>query len=367
MEYEDVNNGGKLVILTWTLLAISTIITLARLYTRTRLIKALGWDDGFMVLALACSAINSALITTSISHGTGRHQVFLTDEQRTQADKFNWISQSFHVMSTNWAKVSIIFFLLRLIQKAKGPAPYLYGGMILLTISNVVCVYTIFGQCMPVQSLWDHSIKGKCWDPRIQRNYAFFQGAISAFSDLALAIYPITIISTLHMPVRLKLALGSILSLGVIAMGAAIVKTIFLSRLSARADYSWNTIDLVVWACIEQYLIIIAACIPTLGPLVSLILNETLSSARKSSQNSHSWRHTLRRKPRPGYDITLPSVGIDTQIDTQMDTQVDAQVSEEAIGMYGVGQSKAEPDYYTLHTAHRGDSDATSQEPIVPK
>ncbi|EFR05202.1 integral membrane protein [Nannizzia gypsea CBS 118893] len=355
MMYEDVNSAQKLVVLTWTLLAITTVITSARVYTRLVLIKAFGWDDGFMVLALACSAVNSALITTSISHGTGRHQVFLSEAQRTQADKYNWISQSFHVMSTNWAKVSIMFLLLRLIQKAKSQAPYIYGGMVLLTLSNVMCVYTIFGQCTPVQSLWDHSIPGKCWNPSVQRDYAFFQGAISAFSDLVLAVYPVHLVLTLHIPVRLKLALGSILALGLIAMGAAIVKTIFLSRLSARADYSWNTIDLVVWACIEQYLIIIAACIPTLGPLVKIILNETLSSAPRSTQaSSKRWRHTLRRKPRPGYDITLPSVGMDTL------------AAAEAAGVYG-DQSKLETGTFSTPIGNKLDSDAASHDPIIRK
>jgi hypothetical protein len=53
-------------------------------------------------------------------------------------------------------------------------------------------------------------------------------------------------------------------------MTAAIIKTINLSCLTSRSDYPWDTVNLVIWIAIEQYLIIVAACIPTLAPLVNL-------------------------------------------------------------------------------------------------
>lgn len=117
------------------------------------------------------------------------------------------------------------------------------------------------------------------------------------------------------MPLRVKLGLAAIFALGFVyaflinasleraflltissAVGASVVKTIFLSRLSARADYSWNTIDLVFWLCIEQYLIMIAACIPMLGPLIKLILREATSRHTGSSRSS-SWPRSIIRKP----------------------------------------------------------------------
>jgi hypothetical protein len=36
-------------------LALSTIAVLLRCYVRLRIVKAFGWDDGFMILAMVCS------------------------------------------------------------------------------------------------------------------------------------------------------------------------------------------------------------------------------------------------------------------------------------------------------------------------
>jgi hypothetical protein len=81
-------------------------------------------------------------------------------------------------MSTNWGKVSVELFLLRIIQKVKSRRhkPAMYAGLVAMTLANAVCVYTIYGQCSPTSRLWDQNVEGECWDLEVQRDYAFFQG-----------------------------------------------------------------------------------------------------------------------------------------------------------------------------------------------
>jgi hypothetical protein len=56
---------------------------------------------------------------------------------------------------------------------------------------------------------------------------------------------------------------------------AAIIKPVHLAALASRADYTWDTLSLTVWVAIEQYLSILAACIPKLTPLfISLCVGE---------------------------------------------------------------------------------------------
>ncbi|KLJ09896.1 hypothetical protein EMPG_14692 [Blastomyces silverae] len=274
----DVNKGPMLNAITWAECGVALVLVLARVITRTRLIQRWGWDDAFMCLAMACALVNTICVTICIHYGTGRHVYYLNDHQKVQANKFNWISQGFHVMSTNWGKVSIGFFLLRIVDRAKRQRYVFFGGMVLLTIVNSVCVYTIYGQCTPTTALWNGTGPGKegsCWHPNIQRDYAFFQGSFSAASDLVLALYPVFIIWQLQMARKLKIGLTCVLALGIVATAAAIVKTIFLAELVARADYTFETINLTTWISIEQYLIIIAACIPTLGPLFTAATGRT--------------------------------------------------------------------------------------------
>jgi hypothetical protein len=72
-------------------------------------------------------------------------------------------------------------------------------------------------------------------------------------------------------------------------MTAAIIKTINLSCLTSRSDYPWDTVNLEIWIAIEQYLIIIVACIPTLTPLVNIVVSGRWRDccSRSSNANVH--------------------------------------------------------------------------------
>ncbi|KAL3474081.1 hypothetical protein BJX99DRAFT_186751 [Aspergillus californicus] len=297
------NRGWVILAVSWPLFTIGAVLAGLRVWVRTHILRSWGWDDVFIILAMLCATTNTVLATVSAHYGTGRHASDLSDDQIVLSTKFNWLSQGFHVMSTNWGKVSIGIFLLRIIQKAKHHEPVMYAGIILLTIINTVCVYTIYGQCTPTARLWDSEVEGSCWDANTQKNYAFFQGSSSALSDLVLAVYPLFTIWKLQMPLKVKIGLGCVLSLGIIAMIAAIVKTVNLASLSARADYPWDTVDLTIWIAIEQYLIIIAACIPTLTPLFNIVVRQRTSkrstSANRNPGQSHSRKsgRSLRHDP----------------------------------------------------------------------
>ncbi|KAE8165146.1 hypothetical protein BDV40DRAFT_309604 [Aspergillus tamarii] len=271
----------------WPLFSVCTILVALRIWTRARIARPLGWDDAFIVLAMVCATAESIFTTISVHHGTGRHAVELTETQRILSAKFNWMSQGFHVMATNWGKTSVALFLLRIMGTAKHHQMVIYGGITLLTIINTVSLYTMFGQCTPTEKRWDDSIEGSCWPPTVQKNYAFFQGSASAFSDFALAIYPLRTIAGLQMAPKVKIGLSCVLSLGIVAMAAAIVKTINISSLTERADFPWDTVDLSIWTSIEQYLIILAACIPAMTPLVNILLHKRPSKRNTARARTH--------------------------------------------------------------------------------
>jgi hypothetical protein len=57
-------------------------------------------------------------------------------------------------------------------------------------------------------------------------------------TDLALAIFPATIIWNLNMKLAVKLSLIVMMGLGVFTMAASIVKTVYLKSLANVTDYS---------------------------------------------------------------------------------------------------------------------------------
>ncbi|KAL4914323.1 hypothetical protein BDW62DRAFT_213546 [Aspergillus aurantiobrunneus] len=279
------DRGWVLHAVSWPLLGTCAIVTALRFWVRIRIIRSLGWDDAFIVLALVCAIINTALVIVSVQNGSGRHTDVLSDHHVRMAAKYQILSQGFHVMSTNFGKVSVAMFLIRIISGVKNHKRGMYALIVIMSLINIGCVVTIYGQCTPTRFMWDRGVEGSCWPPGAQQKYAYFQGSTSAFTDLILAIYPLFTIQQLQMATRVKLGLGFVLSLGIIAMIAAIIKTTRLFELTAYDDYTWDTVDLTIWVAVEQYLIILAACIPALTPLFNIIVRHRSSKRSKSTAN----------------------------------------------------------------------------------
>ncbi len=102
------------------------------------------------------------------------------------------------------------------------------------------------------------------------------------------------------MKLSLKISLGSAMSLGLLAGAASIVKTIELKALTARSDYTWDTVTLVIWLATEMYTIIVAACIPTLKPLLEPIISLTTRGPTGKTSNASQYTDRLRYS-RQGY------------------------------------------------------------------
>ncbi|KAL4802505.1 hypothetical protein BDV18DRAFT_163907 [Aspergillus unguis] len=278
------DRGYVLHAVSWPLLSLSVILTTLRFYVRTRIIRSCGWDDAFILLALACAAVNTIMIIISVCYGAGRHADTLSEYNRIQASKYQVLSQGFHVMSTNWGKVSVALFLIRVMAKVRNHVRAMAALIVVMSVVNIGCVAAIYGQCTPTQKLWDFSIPGKCWPGGAQKKYALFQSSGSAFTDLLLAVYPLFTIKDLQMATKVKVGLGCVLSLGVVAMAAAIVKTTYLPTLTSYQDYTWDTVDLTIWVAVEEYLIILAANMPALTPLFHLMTRHRSSKRSKSTR-----------------------------------------------------------------------------------
>lgn len=79
-------------------------------------------------------------------------------------------------------------------------------------------------------------------------------------------------------------------------MAAAIVKTIYLSRLGERGNFTYETAMLSIWVVTEQYMIIIAACIPPLGPLFKMIVKYPSTRKSKSTRRAKDANETFKRQ-----------------------------------------------------------------------
>ena len=102
------------------------------------------------------------------------------------------------------------------------------------------------------------------------------------------------------MPLRKKIELSLILSTGLFACVCACVKISYLPALeTANADFTWDTVALLIWNTVEINVVIIAACIPALRPVYLLIFRRPGAEAYSSRNKSYNMHSVRREAPVP--------------------------------------------------------------------
>ncbi|KAL9596856.1 MAG: hypothetical protein Q9219_005526 [cf. Caloplaca sp. 3 TL-2023] len=230
----DHDRGSRLLALYWTECTIALIIVSLRVFWRLKL-KSLGWDDWFMVLTVVkclLASINwnladgtlkliflalSAIVSVLTAYGGSRHFFYLSPSEKANVIKWEWISLPFGVVPSATAKISVALLLLRIIGPGMTWQKWaLYFIMASVSIASAISVITIYVQCDPPRSLWQHVPHAKCWAPAIQADIGIFQGSYSAFMDFFLAFLPVTVIHKLQIKKAKKVALSVLLGLGVL-------------------------------------------------------------------------------------------------------------------------------------------------------
>ncbi|RTE78244.1 hypothetical protein BHE90_007291 [Fusarium euwallaceae] len=284
--YLDANKGPVILGVILTVSILSTIFVAGRVYTRKKILGALHLDDWLTIVSVIFEWTQVALSIIAVRRGNGRHFDTLTLSQKQDAILFTILGFPFGVMAFGIPKLAVVALLTRIMNPGRVQQIILWGLAGFCMLSLFGCIIILFAQCRPAASQWDFSITEKtCWSPYILVDFAIFAGALSATTDLYLAVYPAVILWQLQMNIRKKIALSFALGIGSISTIVAIYKCTRLPSL-ASADFSYDTSDLVIWTIIESSTIIIACCIPVLQPLVDLLMGR-----RTFDTSSNGYKH----------------------------------------------------------------------------
>ncbi|KAI0157941.1 hypothetical protein GGR52DRAFT_576912 [Hypoxylon sp. FL1284] len=263
----DESRGPTLSIVIWTSTAIATAFVALRIYTRFYITKSQGWDDAVIVLSAILNLIGASLCSASIAHGVGRHIYYISDEDMTKALYYDAIERAPGILAYNVPKLSVVILLVRLMGNARRHAWVLYSVITVLFITSILAISLYLGRCRPIEHLWNPSSSAECLPDRVFDTVSYFCGAWSAFTDVVLAVFPITLFWNLQMKKSRKISLMILMALGSIASVAAILKTTQISTNHA-VDEPWDAFWLTILTYVEVDLVIIAACAPTLPKLV---------------------------------------------------------------------------------------------------
>jgi hypothetical protein len=85
---------------------------------------------------------------------------------------------------------------------------------------------------------------------------------------------------------RQKASIIGILSLGMFATTAAIVKLSYVSTYGRSGDWLWDSRNLTIWTVVECNIAIVAGCLPCLKPLFRSVLGSTYGRGSRKTDPS---------------------------------------------------------------------------------
>ncbi|KAB8235890.1 uncharacterized protein BDW43DRAFT_15389 [Aspergillus alliaceus] len=310
MAGQEHDKGPMLMGVMWSLSSLATVIVIARIFIRQVVLRNLGLDDWLIGIAMILGLLYVVTTTISVAAGYGQHFSALPPDTRERALIWNVISFIFGILSFATPKLGVAALLTRLLNPSRLHRMIIWGLVAVVTAVALMNIIIYITTCDPPQALWKTELalngQASCRDVWILINYATFNGVLSGFVDMFLAIYPSTVLFKLQMSLRKKIALSTVLGLGSIAVAIAVVKCVQLKGLAdksdptcsltgtrtimkTKADITDATVPLAVWTKtnVESNIVLLASCIPTLQPLLDIILGKRKLSSYSRSHTCH--------------------------------------------------------------------------------
>lgn len=202
-------------------------------------------------------------------------------------------------------------------------------------------------QCKQLAALWDPTVPLQCWTKETLQALSFTNVVLNILTDFTFAVViPIPMLWNLQINTRTKISIMAILSLGLFACAAAIVKIPSLVNYGKLGDFLWDSRDITIWTITECNTGIIAGSMPALKPLAKPILGNSYvrritayASYGKGSQQK-SGRHEYLSSRSSNYPGTGPQNRANEEdLETQSYVSSNPFVDQKPISMGVISKS----------------------------
>ncbi|KAI1259171.1 hypothetical protein F5Y18DRAFT_315762 [Xylariaceae sp. FL1019] len=336
---------------------LSTLFALARLWVRVKIMRKFAFDDFLIVVSVISGWLSVAFSAAAVHSGDGWHVELLETKQIEGAILFTLIGFVPGILSFCLPKIAIVQLLSKLLNPSRRHLIWLWFISVFNLVLLLASVGLVFGQCTPSRSQWDFSVPAKyCWNKWDTVHYTQAACAFSAFVDLYLSVYPAIVLYKIRLPTRKKIALSAALGIGSISTVVAVYKITTLDSL-ASTDFTYDSSNLTIWTIVEGSVIIIAACIPVLQPLlkkvrhVGWISKASSKGTYPSSRDRHEYVDIKKSGDKSRIQKFRRKFEMDSVLDTRNEELVSSHMAagsqerileEDSIGMntVGTGHSK---------------------------
>ncbi|PHH81833.1 hypothetical protein CDD82_7767 [Ophiocordyceps australis] len=253
------------------LLGLMLVNVAARFYTRAFIIRSIGPDDYFCIVAAASVISFCGLSLSVLGPGLGPHQWDVPLSAMTTS----FMNEStalclIYAVCAIFIKTSLLVLYRRIFQPFRKTTIVIWCsiGFIFITYTALIVTSAVFcasrkgiDSDLTLAEFYALQSMDKCNKPMVDLSIA--QGIISLATDLFVFFFPIPLIWRLNLPTARKFSVSAVFLAGLIAIGCCAASN--YTRLRQREtgdDYSWSTALNLLLAVVELNIGIICACLP---------------------------------------------------------------------------------------------------------
>ncbi|KAF2682669.1 hypothetical protein K458DRAFT_390591 [Lentithecium fluviatile CBS 122367] len=301
----------------WSLYGVGMFVILLRTYARWRRAGSaslLAPDDWLMMTAVPAFYTILIVCLNVIATGGGSN-MFLPEEfdtfteedikERIKGSKIVLVSEQ-GMLNVIWTLKACMLFMYARMTQGTRHRKYIQWLAIYVALGWVAVEVTFFTACRPFQGYWGVPPP----DPQCTtyQHYAIVQAVFNLSSDFGILIVPLPVIASLTLPLKQKIVLGIVFSMGAFVIIAAILTKYY--NLSDVYDTAY-----MLWYIREASVAILVANLPGIWPLLrehvcflrSNVSHGTGSThlprfASKYGQSSKVTRSRITTRPSPGSD-----------------------------------------------------------------
>ncbi|KAK3386493.1 hypothetical protein B0H63DRAFT_430290 [Podospora didyma] len=262
------------------LFTLALTVYVVRIWTRIRPKYRLNAADYTISIAMFAEALSIVLAIVAVSRGYGRPRFLLPPDDREAIGRTTFAIFIMALWASAFARISISCLLLRIAIERYWKV-VLWTNIVVQCLALGACDIIELVQCRPIRAMWSFVPGASCLPPDQVWVIVCFFGGIGMAGDVLCAILPIAIIWRLTRSVVEKVLVSILLGLGLVAAVGGILKVIILKSWDpASVDANRQIMNAFVWIRIEELLLIIGACAPTLKAPIEGLLRRRFSLPR---------------------------------------------------------------------------------------
>ncbi|TIC93711.1 hypothetical protein CH35J_009064 [Colletotrichum higginsianum] len=334
-------DGPRIAAICTAFTAAAFVLVCLRLYVRTMLVKAVGWDDWVIIVSWlgACGYTVCTVLQTKWGLGITRLED-MPDEDVLNFGKLQYMGGPFYVVGIWGFKMSLLCSYLRFFPVGG----YKTGTIIVAvacTMAHIAFIFVFLFLCTPVEKQYDPSVPaevGHCVDA-----VAFYMtfSSLTIVFDVLIMFLPFPVILRSQIQNRKKVVL---LALFVLGGFVTVIQAIRIQTIQNLVNYL-DSAKTIQWSVIETCIGIIIACVPPLAPMVKYFADRSRcrsggGRSRGSGPPTNSSRYVLQTWGTKRSGMQPLGMGVDREASVVGSLQTKAEDSTENI-LESSGAAKA--------------------------